>query len=81
MLSSEPRIKRKRWALRESWQSDAIGCYVVEPSLDFNMYGTSQATAGFQDSDVFQKAIKICLKSRAHFECDFSPFRIQPCSA
>ena len=37
--------------------------------------GTSQATAGFQDSDIFQKAIKMMF--RRIFWFDFSPFRIQ----
>ena len=39
------------------------------------MNGTFQATAGFQDLDIFQKAVKKGFEM--HFECEFSPFRIQ----
>ena len=43
--------------------------------------GTFQATARFQDSDLFQKAITWCQNTLwvwfFTFECDFSPFRIQ----
>ena len=40
---------------------------------DNNMRGTFQATAGFQDSDIFQKAVK----SEMHLQCEISSFRIQ----
>ena len=36
------------------------------------MGGTFQASAGFQDSDISQKAIKM-----AYSECEFATFRIQ----
>ena len=39
------------------------------------MVGSFEATAGFQDSDIFQKAIKMMF--RRIFWFDFSPFRIQ----
>ena len=43
--------------------------------LHYNMVGTFQATATFQDSDIFQKAMK--MGAEIHFECEFSLFRIQ----
>ena len=41
----------------------------------YTMGGTFQATAGFQDSDFFQKTVKNSFEM--DFECEFSPFRIQ----
>ena len=48
------------------------------------MDGTFQAAVRFQDSDMFQKAIKMAFEM--HVVCEFSPVRIQtliwsqPCS-
>ena len=50
-------------------------CYAVKLICVFAYMGrTFQATAGFQDSDIFQRARKTVLS--CIFECDFSPSRI-----
>ena len=52
-----------QWRVRESFDGHT------------RMGGTFRATAGFQDLDSFQKAIKNGFDM--HFECYFSPFRIE----
>ena len=42
---------------------------------DNNDNNDTRVTAGFQDSDIFQRAIKNGVEM--HFECDFTPFRIK----
>ena len=68
--------------------SHMLGVLLVHITVTFctwrhsGMGGTCQATAGFQDSDIFHED-----GVQMYFECDFSPFRIQtltwfhPCSS
>ena len=41
----------------------------------YGLDGAFQATGGFQDSDIFRKAINMAL--RCIFECESTPFGIQ----
>ena len=43
-----------------------------------SMDGTFQATAGFQDSDVFQKAIKMSLRCILSVNSHLSGFKLKP---
>ena len=59
---------------------DQISCCgkPVERTDENSMGGTFQATAGFQDSDVFQKALKMVLRSILSASFHLSGFTLQP---